>query len=158
MQNPFSILVVDDELQIQRFLRHALEAAGYIVYLANDGIAALTAVESKNPDLIILDLGLPGLDGQLVLGQLRQKSEIPVIVLSARNDENEKIKSFDIGANDYVEKPFGIGELLARIRALLRPKQGSPQTNNVITVGDLVIDADAHTVTRNSVAIKLTPT
>lgn len=158
MQNPFSILVVDDELQIQRFLRHALEAAGYIVYLANDGIAALKAVESKNPDLIILDLGLPGLDGQLVLGQLRQKSEIPVIVLSARNDENEKIKSFDIGANDYVEKPFGIGELLARIRALLRPKQGSPQTNNVITVGDLVIDVDAHTVTRNSLAIKLTPT
>ena len=158
MPKPFSILVVDDELQIQRFLRHALEAAGYDALLANDGISALTVINAKDPDLIILDLGLPGLDGQLVLGQLRQKSEIPVIVLSARNDENEKIKSFDIGANDYVEKPFGIGELLARIRALLRPKQGTLQSNHVISVGDLKIDTDAHTVTRNDLSIKLTPT
>lgn len=158
MNPSFSILVVDDEIQIQRFLRHALEAAGYRVLMAENGNDALDILEKKNPDLIILDLGLPGLDGQLVLGQLRQKSEIPVIILSARNDEAEKITSFDIGANDYVEKPFGIGELLARVRALLRPKHGSHHSDNVITVGNLKIDANAHTVFRNTELIRLTPT
>jgi two-component system KDP operon response regulator KdpE len=158
MSNPFSILVVDDEIQIQRFLRHALEAAGYSVVMAGNGNDALAVLEKQNTDLIILDLGLPGLDGKLVLGQLRQTSEIPVIVLSARNDEVEKISSFDIGANDYVEKPFGIGELLARVRALLRPKIGAPHSDNVIVIGNLKIDVDAHTVSRNTEGIRLTPT
>ena len=158
MSRSFSILVVDDEIQIQRFLRHALEAAGYIVIMAGNGNDALRIIEKEHPDLVILDLGLPGLDGQLVLGQLRQKSDVPVIILSARNDEVEKITSFDIGANDYVEKPFGIGELLARIRSLLRPKFGTPQSDNVIVIGNLKIDADAHTVFRNTESIRLTPT
>ena len=158
MSNPFSILVVDDEIQIQRFLRHALEAAGYVVVMAGNGNDALAILEKQNTDLIILDLGLPGLDGKLVLGQLRQTSEIPVIVLSARNDEVEKISSFDIGANDYVEKPFGIGELLARVRALLRPKNGAPHSDNFIVIGSLKIDVDAHTVLRNTEGIRLTPT
>ena len=126
--------------------------------MAGNGNDALRIIEKEHPDLVILDLGLPGLDGQLVLGQLRQKSDVPVIILSARNDEVEKITSFDIGANDYVEKPFGIGELLARVRALLRPKYGSPHSDSVITIGNLKIDADAHTVFRNTESIRLTPT
>ena len=158
MSRSFSILVVDDEIQIQRFLRHALEAAGYSVIMAGNGNDALRIIDKEHPDLVILDLGLPGLDGQLVLGQLRQKSDVPVIILSARNDEVEKITSFDIGANDYVEKPFGIGELLARIRSLLRPKFGMAQSDNVIVIGNLKIDADAHTVFRNTESIRLTPT
>ncbi len=158
MQKPFTVLVVDDEIQIQRFLRHALEAAGYNVLSAKDGNSALSIIGIENPDIIILDLGLPGLDGHIVLGQLRQKHDTPVIVLSARNDETEKIKSFDIGANDYVEKPFGIGELLARIRVLLRTKQGAMQRSNVLVAGDLKIDIDAHTVMRGETLIKLTPT
>lgn len=154
----FSILVVDDEPQIQRFLRHALEAAGYRVLLADRGAAALRTAAQQKPDLVVLDLGLPDLDGKAVLGQLRQTSEVPVIILSARDQEEEKIAALDLGANDYVEKPFGIGELLARIRAFLRPRKAQPEDDGILRLGALVIDVTAHRVTRGEETIKLTPT
>ncbi len=154
----FTILVVDDEPQIQRFLRHALEAAGYRVLAADRGISALRLAAQEQPDLIILDLGLPDLDGKAVLGQLRQTMPVPVIILSARDDEEEKIAALDLGANDYVEKPFGVGELLARIRANLRPRKAAPEEETMLRLGALTIDTAAHRVSRHDEAIKLTPT
>ena len=115
-----SILVVDDELQILRLLGHALEGAGYACVTASNGRDALAIVKTKAPDLVVLDLGLPDMDGKLVAGSIRQVSQVPILILSARDQEIEKIAALDLGANDYVVKPFGIGELLARIRALLR--------------------------------------
>lgn len=153
-----SILIVDDEAQIQRFLRHALEAAGYRVLLADRGAIALRIIAAGEADLVVLDLGLPDLDGKSVLGQLRQHSDIPVIVLSARDDEAEKIAALDLGANDYVEKPFSFGELLARIRVILRPRRDAGTQGAMIHLGPLVIDVAAHRVSRADEVIKLTPT
>jgi two-component system, OmpR family, KDP operon response regulator KdpE len=151
------ILVVDDEPQIQRFLRHALEAAGYTVALADRGAVALRMLAVEPADLIVLDLGLPDIDGKAVLGQIRQTSDIPVIVLSARDDEGEKIASLDLGASDYVEKPFGIGELLARIRSHLRKTRSGADDDGILHLGAILIDAAAHKVTRDGASIKLTP-
>lgn len=114
------ILVVDDESQIRKFLRISLVAHGYEVVEASRGIDALEKCGKENPDLIILDLGLPDLDGQEVVRRIREWSRTPIIVLSVRSNENDKVTALDNGANDYVTKPFGIGELVARLRALLR--------------------------------------
>lgn len=151
------ILVVDDEPQIQRFLRHALEAAGYRVLLADNGAGALKMLALEPADLVVLDLGLPDLDGKAVLGQLRQVSEVPVIVLSARDNEDEKVAALDLGANDYVEKPFGVGELLARVRVLLRKSGASIADNGTLSFGPLQIDKAAHRVMKSGQTIKLTP-
>ena len=114
------ILVVDDEPQIQRFLRPSLKAAGYDVVDAATGAEALKAAATAAPALIILDLGLPDMDGKEVIARLRAWSQVPIIILSARDQETEKIAALDLGADDYVEKPFGIGELTARMRTALR--------------------------------------
>ena len=114
------ILVVDDEPQIQRFLKPALEAAGYDVIEAMTGAEALRAAAIAAPALIILDLGLPDIDGKEVISRLRGWSQVPIIILSARDQETEKIAALDLGADDYVEKPFSIGELTARMRTALR--------------------------------------
>ena len=118
------VLVVDDEPQIHRFLRPALEAAGYAVERADTAAEGLRLAASRAPDVVLLDLGLPDLDGQDALLRLRAFSLVPVIVLSARDREAEKVAALDAGADDYVEKPFGVGELLARIRAVLRRGRG----------------------------------
>ncbi len=157
MSSGAGILVVDDEPQIQRFLRHALEAAGYGVAFADGGGAALRLIAADPPDLVILDLGLPDLDGKVVLGQIRQTSGIPVIVLSARDSEEEKVAALDLGANDFVAKPFGIGELLARIRACLRAPRPAPSESETLGLGPLSIDPGAHLVTKDGKPIKLTP-
>lgn len=158
MADALSILVVDDEPQIQRFLRHALEAAGYTVKLADRGALALSMMAAELPDLLVLDLGLPDRDGKAVLAELRQYSDIPVIVLSARDNEAEKIAALDLGANDYVEKPFGIGELLARIRSSLRKGRATPEKDGTLSLGPLLIDPAAHRVTKSGEPVKLTPT
>ena len=152
-----TILAVDDEPQIQRFLRHALEAAGYRVLLAGDAASALRTIAAAAPDLVILDLGLPDLDGKAVLGQLRQTSAVPVIVLSARDREEEKIAALDLGANDFVTKPFGVGELLARIRACLRAPQSGAPPREVLALGPLTINLAQHRVDGPHGAIRLTP-
>ncbi len=116
------ILIVDDEPQIQRFLKPALIAGGYAVAQATTGREALRQIDEFRPDAIVLDLGLPDMDGKTIILQMRQTSDTPIIVLSAREQEAEKIAALDLGANDYVAKPFGIAELLARMRAALRPR------------------------------------
>jgi len=151
------VLVVDDEPQILRFLKPSLAAAGYEVISATNGKEALIAAATRSPDVILLDLGLPDMDGKEVIRELRTWSKTPILVLSARDRESEKIAAFDLGADDYVNKPFGIGELTARLRTALRhvAEQASEQTR--IQAGSLDIDILAHRVTRNGEPVKLTP-
>jgi two-component system KDP operon response regulator KdpE len=151
------ILVVDDEPQIQRFLKPALAAAGYDVIRAMDGAEGLAAVRAHAPDVVVLDLGLPDMDGKEVIALVRRQVDTPIIVLSARGEEAEKIAALDRGADDYVAKPFGIGELLARIRVALRASGGGGVQASILTCGDLSVDLDAHRVTRAGEPVKLTP-
>ncbi|KAF0229401.1 MAG: two-component system OmpR family KDP operon response regulator [Beijerinckiaceae bacterium] len=152
-----TVLVIDDEPQIQRFLRHSLAASGYQLLHAETAAAGLKAVAAQHPDIIVLDLGLPDLDGKAVIGQIRQTAETPIIVLSARDQEAEKIAALDLGADDFVAKPFGIGELLARIRVCLRATRTMMASSQKLTLGDIVIDIEAHRVEREGALIKLTP-
>jgi len=157
MRRP-QILVVDDEPQIQRFLKPALAAAGYDVVRAMDGAEALAALRANAPDVVVLDLGLPDLDGKEVITLMRRTSQTPIIVLSARGEEAEKIAALDRGADDYVAKPFGIGELLARIRVALRSTTvGGATPATVYVCGDVTVDLAAHRVARGDEVVKLTP-
>lgn len=151
------ILVVDDEPQIQRFLKPSLAAAGYDVIEAATGAEALKAVATQAPDLVILDLGLPDMDGKEVIASLRGWSDIPIVILSARDRESEKIAALDLGADDYVEKPFGIGELTARIRSALRHRGRSEAVPSIMEVDGLTIDPIHRLVSRGSETIRLTP-
>ncbi|MGJ0507573.1 MAG: response regulator [Methylocystis sp.] len=151
------ILVVDDEPQIHRVLRPALNACGYDVLEALTGRQALKMIAASAPDAIILDLGLPDIDGKEVLTQARTFSKTPILILSARDREADKIAALDAGANDYVEKPFGIGELLARLRAALRQASLVDNDQTTIETGGLCVDLSQHIVTKNGEAVKLTP-
>ena len=151
------VLIVDDEPQIQRFLKVALVAAGHGVLTAESGSAALRLIATASPDIILLDLGLPDMDGKDVLRAIRQFSNAPVIVVSARDREAEKIEALDLGADDYVEKPFAIGELLARLRAALRHAGKDARPVSRVEIDGLVIDADKRLVSRQGNSIKLTP-
>jgi two-component system KDP operon response regulator KdpE len=119
------VLVIDDEAQIHRFLRAALEAAGFEPLRADNGAEGLREIAQTAPDAVVLDLGLPDMDGKQVLLRAREFYQEPIIILSARDRETEKIEALDLGANDYVEKPFGVGELLARLRAALRQRSSA---------------------------------
>jgi len=150
------ILVVDDEPQIRRFLRTSLQAHDYKVVEAADGNQALKACTIDKPDLMILDLGLPDMDGLDVLSEVRQWSTIPIIVLSIRADETDKIDALDRGANDYVTKPFGMGELLARLRVSLRRGLTDDEDSDpVVTSGELSIDLSKRLVTLEGMPIRL---
>jgi two-component system KDP operon response regulator KdpE len=151
------VLVIDDEPQIHRFLGPALDAAGYEPRRADSGQEGLRAIALWSPDAVVLDLGLPDMDGKDVLTRAREFYQGPIIVLSARDREAEKIVALDLGANDYVEKPFGVGELLARIRAGLRQGALTPVAGGVVTAGDVVIDLDRRIVTRAGERVKLRP-
>ena len=151
------ILVVDDEPQIQRFLRPSLQAAGYEVCEALNGTEALKAAATIGPDLVILDLGLPDMDGKEVIARLRSWSKVPIIILSARDRETEKIEALDLGADDYIEKPFGIGELTARIRAAIRHRITAEGGLSSVNIDGLKIDIVRRIVSRGSELIKLTP-
>lgn len=151
------VLVVDDEIQIRRFLRISLEANGYQVYEAANGQDALLRVVQIKPDLVILDLGLPDLDGVAVLKRLREWSSVSVIILSARDQENDKIAALDAGADDYLTKPFSTGELMARMRTAQRHKRPTPDAAT-FTSGDLHVDLARRIVTVRNDAVKLTPT
>lgn len=153
-----SVLVVDDEPQIQRVLRPSLTASGYEVIEAATGREALAAISAKAPDLIILDLGLPDMDGKEVLRKLRLITRTPVIVLSARDRESEKIAALDLGADDYVEKPFAMGELLARMRTALRHSQDTATAESECVVANgLVVNLYKRSVAKNGAPVKLTP-
>lgn len=151
------ILVVDDEPQIRKFLEISLTAHGFVVEQAESGEDALQVAAIKQPDLVILDLGLPGISGHDVIMRLREWSKVPIIVLSVRDAESEKIKALDLGATDYVTKPFGVGELMARIRATLRAQaNGQHEDKAVIEVGDLHIDLALRRITVGGTEVKLT--
>ncbi|MBU1333112.1 MAG: response regulator [Gammaproteobacteria bacterium] len=139
--NASTLLVIDDEPQIRKFLRISLSAQGYRVVEAANGREGLEQAALVQPDLVVLDLGLPDLDGQEVLRELREWSSVPVLVLSVRASEGEKVLALDGGANDYVTKPFGIQEFLARVRVLLRQAgEGEPQREARVDSGDLSVD------------------
>lgn len=150
------ILIIDDEAPIRRFLRVALEAEGHHVTEAASGRAGIEACALTTPEAVILDLGLPDMDGREVLLRLRDWTQVPVLVLSVRASEADKVALLDAGAQDYVTKPFGIGELLARLRGLLRDRGASEPRGAALTIADLVIDAAGRTVTKEGAAIHLT--
>ena len=149
------ILVIDDEAQIHRFLRPALESAGYEVERAETAAEGLRLAAGRAPDAVLLDLGLPDMDGQEVLQRLRAFSEVPVLVLSAREREAEKIAALDGGADDYLEKPFGVGELLARLRACLRRRLTQQGAQPVFSAGPLTVDLLKHEVRIDGVLVAL---
>ena len=150
------ILVIDDEIQIRRFLKIALEPHGFNVTEAETGQKGLVAATTCRPDLIILDLGLPDMQGMTVLKRLREWYERPIIILSVRNDEESIISALDSGADDYLTKPFGIGELLARMR--LATRKASTTAEPVVSAGDLQVDIASRKVTRAGQELKLTAT
>ena len=156
ISNQPTILVIDDEAQIRKFLRISLIAQGYKVLEAGNGREGLALAALNKPDLLVLDLGLPDMDGQAVLRELREWSHVPVLVLSVRAGESEKVLALDGGANDYVTKPFGIQEFLARIRALLRqaPAQGGQES--ALELGPLTIDLGFRRVLLEGVEVALT--
>ena len=135
-----NILIIEDQAQIRKFLRISLEAHGFEVVEARLAAEGLELAAQNHPDLIVLDLGLPDIDGQQVISRLREWSNVPIIVLSVRSSEQEKVEALDNGANDYVTKPFGISELMARIRAILRGRRDVQTTQSNFRVGGLEID------------------
>lgn len=151
------VLIVDDEPAILAAVAPLLDAAGYSVSTATTGYAALDAVERSAPDLVVVDLGLPDLDGREVCRRLRERRTIPIIILSARRDEGEKVAALDAGADDYVTKPFSADEFLARVRAALRRAENTGTTSGEFVRGDLIIDLDRRRLRRGAEEIRLTP-
>ncbi len=151
------VLVVDDEAAILRFLKPALEANGYEMATAGSVAEATKRIAAESPDIVLLDLGLPDGDGKDVIRRAREWSDVPIIVLSARERETEKIEALDLGADDYVNKPFNVGELLARMRTALRHRLQRKAEIPLLRVGNLEVDAVRHRATRAGAEIKLTP-
>ena len=155
---PQRVLVVDDEPALARALAINLRAGGWEVLVAHDGRTALAAAIEDRPDVVLLDLGLPDMDGTEVIAGLRERSRVPIVVLSARQHGEDKIEALDLGADDYVTKPFAINELMARLRAAVRRSQDVTPEATVVEVGDLVIDLARKKVTRAGTDVRLTPT
>lgn len=157
MTAKYRVLVVDDEAAILRFLKPALEANGYQVAGAATAAEGIQRIAAETPDIVLLDLGLPDGDGKDIIRQVREFSDVPMVVLSAREREAEKIEALDLGADDYVNKPFNVGELLARMRTALRHRMQRNAEVPVLKVGGLEVDAVRHRVARGGVELKLTP-
>jgi two-component system alkaline phosphatase synthesis response regulator PhoP len=153
-----SVLVVDDEPQIATIARDYLQRAGFTVTIAVDGTSGLEMARKKPPDLVVLDLGLPGMDGLRVARALRQESDVPIIMLTARVDESDRLRGFEVGADDYVTKPFSPRELVARVSTVLRRARFSPARTSCFTVADVTIDSAKLAVMRGDEAIDLTAT
>ncbi len=158
MAKKIKVLVVDDEPKIRMFIRANLEARGYEVYLAQDGNEAVEMTGRVVPDVIVLDLNMPRMDGIEACRRIREWADMPIIILSVREDEKDKVRALDEGADDYVTKPFGIEELLARIRVALRRSVGTTTAAPVFTAGDLEVDFSKHVVKRRGQTVKLTRT
>jgi len=162
MNNKYKILLVEDELNICQFIKTVLEANNYYIIDAQKAFTGLSLLKSHCPNLVILDLGLPDMDGTDFIKEVRTFSNVPILVLSARSNENDKILALDLGANDYVTKPFGIGELLARVRAILRTSRIQEQNIDSdpkdFSVNDLTIVYDTRKITIGGQEIKLTQT
>jgi two-component system, OmpR family, KDP operon response regulator KdpE len=156
-ENNLCILVVDDEEAIRQFLSVTLTSQGYVIVEAASGQAAISSVSSRQPDLIILDLALPDIDGVEVTRRLRQWTQIPIIILSVRGSEDDKIAALDAGADDYLTKPFGAKELLARIRVAWR-HQSQPTVESMFTDGELMVDLTNRVIKAAGNVVQLTPT
>jgi two-component system, OmpR family, KDP operon response regulator KdpE len=152
------ILVVDDEPQIRRSLQVNLERSGYAVETVESGEGALSSFRNRHPDVVILDLIMPGINGAEVVRRIRESSTVPIIVLSAIGEEPRKVEALELGADDYMTKPFGMDELLARIRSLLRRAAGAHGSQPVFSAGDLCVNFDRREVTLDRKPVKLTPT
>ncbi|MET4093540.1 response regulator [Arthrobacter sp. UYCu712] len=152
-----AVLVIDDDPYLLRALRITLQAHGYAVSTAADGRSSLLAARQNAPAVVILDLGLPDMDGTSVIRELRSWSEVPILVLSARHGSEDKVQALDAGADDYITKPFGLDELLARLRALLR-RSIDPEQSPVITADAFTVDLGKRTVQRDGQEVRLTPT
>ncbi len=152
------ILIVDDEPKIVRLVADYLEAGGYTVATARNGDEALMRVRTEQPDLVVLDLGLPGLDGLDVTRAIRRDGELPIIMLTARDDETDRIIGLELGADDYVTKPFSPRELVARVRAVLRRHAASGAAEESLSVGDLTLDVPRMRVARGATPVELTAT
>jgi len=153
-----TVLVVEDELEIARIVRDYLQHAGFEVIVVGDGGSAVASVRSARPDLLVLDLGLPGTDGLDVAREVRRWSETPIVMLTARGDESDRIVGLELGADDYVVKPFSPKELVARVRAVLRRTRATQRGDEVIRVADVEIDTAKMRVTVAGEAVELTPT
>ena len=157
MSRPFRVLVVDDEPQIRRVLRLALTSQGFDLRVAADGESALDTLRDWPPDLVVTDLSMPGVDGLELCRRIRQTSAVPIIVLSVKGEERTKVAALDAGADDYVTKPFGMDELLARVRAIFRRAPADTAHTSRLIVGAFTIDIDAHTVLISGRDVRLTP-
>ncbi len=157
MPDPAHILIVDDEPQITRVLRTSLSAQGYDIRVANSGEMALEIMKDWSPSLIITDLSMQSVDGIELCRRVRAVSQIPIIVLSVRDQERQKVEALDAGADDYITKPFGMNELLARVRANLRRVPADNEVDPVIEIGDFRIDTAAHKITVRHNEVRLTP-
>ena len=153
-----TILIIEDEPELVRVLRSYLEQAGYSVISANRGDTGLSTWEQRHPDLVILDLNLPGMDGLDVARAIRRKSSTPIVMLTARVEETDELIGLELGADDYIPKPFSPRVVVARVRALLRRAEVQPAEAQVLKVGDLEIDLDAHVALRGGLPLDLTPT
>jgi DNA-binding response OmpR family regulator len=153
-----TVLVVEDELEIARVVRDYLTRAGFEVIVVGDGDSALASVRGTRPDLVVLDLGLPGRDGLDVAREVRRRSDTPIVMLTARGDEADRIVGLELGADDYVVKPFSPKELVARVRAVLRRSSAAGRTDEVIRLSDVVIDAGKMQVRVGDRGVELTPT
>lgn len=153
------ILLIEDDANIRRFVRLALEDEGWQVFEADTARRGLIEAASRQPDAVVLDLGLPDADGKTVITELRGWSQLPILVLSAREREEEKVAALDAGADDYLTKPFGVPELLARLRVMMRRRQQAPSaaSSSLVHFGDVVVNLATHEVTRNHAAVHLTP-
>jgi two-component system KDP operon response regulator KdpE len=157
MAKALTVLVVDDEPPIRRFLRTSLVASGYRIVEAEDAGGALRSLAIEKPDLVVLDLGLPDKSGLELIAEIRKTSTVPILVLSARHDERSKVEALDLGADDYISKPFGMAELMARLRAALRHAFQAQGELAVFVSGDLAVDLVRRHVTRDGHEVKLSP-
>jgi two-component system KDP operon response regulator KdpE len=157
MANAYTVLVVDDEPPIRRFLRSSLGAAGCHVVVAEDAAEATTMLASEKPDVVILDLGLPDRSGLDVIAEIRTRSPVPIIVLSARSDERSKVEALDLGADDYISKPFGMAELTARLRASLRHAFQAQGELSTFVSGGLTVDLVRRLITQGDRQVELSP-
>lgn len=153
-----SVFIVDDDMKLTKLLKSYFDKEGFVTYLAHEGNGAVQAILDKKPDLVILDLMLPGMDGWEICRELRKNSEVPIIMLTARDEETDRIIGLEMGADDYVTKPFSPREVVARARAILRRTQKTTKKTEPLRIGDLLIDAERHIVKKLDTTLDLTPT
>lgn len=154
----YSVLIVDDDIKLVQLLKTYFEKDGFITYTANDGLVAMQEVKQRKPDIMILDLMLPGLDGWEVCRRIRRDNDIPIIMLTARDEESDRLIGLEIGADDYVSKPFSPKEVVARAKVILRRTYKNLTQVSMIKSGDLTIDLERYQVTRKEQILELTPT